>query len=297
MIRGVYPVIQIPLDADENIDQKVLANEIEWLISKKCAGLVLAMVSEVMRFSFIERRTMWKLVLENLQGRIPLIVSVGSESTAIAVNLAQLAEADGVTALMATPPAAFPASENEIYIYYKSIIQSVNIPVIIQDASNYMGQPLAMSLYEKLLDEFGVDRVLFKPEAKPIKERMQQLQKIAKGKAKVFEGQSGVDLLVTHPLGLAGAMPGAEIVWAVIALWDALESNDLLKAERIHVLISKLVVFQTSLDAYVAVEKYLLVKQGVFESVRQRGPVNFKLDQETKNEIDLVFEQLLALLQ
>jgi dihydrodipicolinate synthase/N-acetylneuraminate lyase len=68
MIRGVYPVIQMPLDADENIDQKVLANEIEWLISKKCAGIVLAMVSEVMRFSFLERRTMWQLVLQNLQG-------------------------------------------------------------------------------------------------------------------------------------------------------------------------------------------------------------------------------------
>ncbi len=114
MIRGVYPVIQIPLDADENIDQKVLADEIEWLISKKCAGIVLAMVSEVMRFSFLERRTMWQLVLQNLQGRLPLIVSVGSESTAIAVNLAQLAEADGVTALMATPPAANPASASAI---------------------------------------------------------------------------------------------------------------------------------------------------------------------------------------
>jgi 4-hydroxy-tetrahydrodipicolinate synthase len=48
------------------------------------------------------------------------------------------------------------------------------------------------------------------------------------------------------------------------------------------------------LDAYVAVEKYLLVKQGVFINTNQRGPVGFKLDQDTKNKIDLAYNELAA---
>ena len=41
-----------------------------------------------------------------------------------------------------------------------------------------------------------------------------------------------------------------------------------------------------------AVEKYLLVKQGIFTSTRQRGPVNTILSDEVKKEIDKVFADL-----
>ena len=292
MDRGVYSVIQTPLDEHENIDDVVLEREINWLIQCGVKGLVLAMVSEVMRFSADERRTQWQAVLRILDKRLPLIVSVGGESTAIAVQLAKLAEADGATALMATPPSNFPATSEEIFHYYSSILAATKIPLIVQDASNYMGQPLELELYERLIDQYGTDRVQFKPEAKPIKERAIALQKIAGGRAKIFEGQSGLELLETHPVGLAGTMPGGEIPWALVKLWDCLETNDVEQARRIHRVIAQLVGYQKTIDGYVAVEKYLLVKQGIFTSARQRGPVNIILSDEVKKEIDIVFEEL-----
>ena len=57
MSRGIYPVLQMPLNTDQNIDEAVLANEIEWLIDLGVSGFAVAMVSEVMRFSSEERRT------------------------------------------------------------------------------------------------------------------------------------------------------------------------------------------------------------------------------------------------
>jgi len=292
MQRGVYPVIQMPLDDNEKIDPVVLAKEIDWLLTSGSVGIVLAMVSEVLRFSHDERRSQWQLTLKLLDGRAPLVASVGAESTAIAVQLAKFAELDGASALMATPPTSFPATDDEIYNYYRSIIDSVKIPVIVQDASNYMGQPLSISLYQKLLNEYGNKRVQFKPEAKPVKDRMQQLQDVANGQALVFEGQSGLDLIDTHPIGLFGTMPGADIIWAIVKLWEVLEAGDHDLARKIHALVAKLVAFQVNLDAYVAVEKYLLVKQGIFTSTRQRGPVIFLLDDKAKAEIDQIFEDL-----
>ena len=53
--------------------------------------------------------------------------------------------------------------------------------------------------------------------------------------------------------------------------------------------------FQQNIDGYVAVEKYLLVKQGIFESVRQRGPVRTILSSEVKIEIDQIFEKLVKM--
>ena len=295
MERGVYSVVQTPLDENENIDQAIFKREIDWLIECGVKGLVLAMVSEVMRFSADERRLQWQSALKIINKRVPLIVSVGAESTAIAISLAKSAQADGATALMATPPAIFPATSDEIYTYYSEIIEAVKIPLIVQDASNYMGQPLGLELYGNLIEKYGTERVQFKPEAKPVKERAAALQEIAHGQARIFEGQSGIDLLDTHPLGLVGTMPGGEIPWAIIKLWNALESNDLELAKSIHNLVSQLVAFQQNIDGYVAVEKYLLVKQGIFESVRQRGPVRTILSSEVKIEIDQIFEKLVKM--
>ena len=293
MSRGIYPVLQMPLNTDQNIDEAVLANEIEWLIDLGVSGFAVAMVSEVMRFSSEERRAQWQLILKIINQRLPLVVSVGAESTAVAIRQAKLAENDGASLLMATPPAIFPATSEEIYSYYRSIVQTVQIPVVVQDASNYMGQPLPIELYEKLLNEFGVERIQFKPEATPVKERVAEIQRIAGGAAKVFEGQSGMDLLDTHPLGLVGTMPGSEIVWAIKALWDALEAGEDARAVSIHEAISRLIEFQQTLDSYVAVEKYLLVKQGIFTSTIQRGPVGTVLSDATKVGIDAAFENLL----
>jgi len=291
-LAGVFNVISTPLDNNDQIDQKILKQEIDWLIKCGSNGAVLAMVSEVLRFSASERRKQWQLSLEYLSGRIPLVVSVGAESAAIAVGLAKGAQKDGATAVMATPPSAFVVSADEVKNYYQRIIEAVDITVIVQDASNYLGAPIELDTYVELIDKYGDERVQFKPEAKPVKERLAQLNKISNNRARVFEGQGGIDLLDTHPLGIKGTMPGSEVPWAIVGLWRALEAKDLTTAKAIHAPLAELISFQTTLDSYVAVEKYLLVKQGVFSNTNQRGPVGFKLDQETKNKIDLAYAEL-----
>ena len=293
-LAGVFNVISTPIDNNDEIDQKTLKKEIDWLIKCGSNGAVLAMVSEVLRFSASERRKQWQLSLEYLSNRIPLVVSVGAESAAIAVGLAKDAQKDGATAVMATPPSAFVASADEVKNYYQRIIEAVDITVIVQDASNYLGAPIELDTYVELIDKYGDERVQFKPEAKPVKDRLAQLNKISNNRARVFEGQGGIDLLDTHPLGVKGTMPGAEVPWAIVGLWNALENKDLSTAGAIHTPLAKLISYQTTLDAYVAVEKYLLVKQGVFSNTNQRGPVGFKLDQDTKNKIDLAYNELAA---
>ena len=291
-LTGVFNVLQTPLTETDEIDEAVFAREIEWLLECGIDGAVLAMVSEVLRFSAEDRRKQWQLVLKIIDGRIPVVASVGAESTYIATSLAKWAEIDGAAAVMATPPSAFATLSNEIKDYYVAIIESVKIPVIVQDASNYLGQPLDISLYVDLIDKYGAERVQFKPEAKPVKERLEMLRDASGGRALVFEGQGGVDLLDTYPIGIVGTMPGAEVPWALVALFKALKEDNLDRARSIHTPLAKLISYQTTLDAYVAVEKYLLVKQGIFTSERQRGPVGFILSKEAKIEIDTAFDDL-----
>ena len=293
-LAGVFNVLSTPVDNADEIDLAVFEREIEWLLKCGMNGAVLAMVSEVLRFSAAERRDQWKAAIKFLNGRAPLVVSVGAESSAIAIKLAKDAQSDGASALMATPPSAFAATADEVKNYYVKIIEAVSIPVIVQDASNYLGKPIELSTYVELIDTYGNERVQFKPEAKPVKERLQELNKISDNRAKVFEGQGGIDLLDTHPLGVVGTMPGAEVPWALVALWKALNEQNMDHAKAIHNPLSKLISFQTTLDAYVAIEKYLLVKQGVLTNMNQRGPVGYKLTPEVAKDIDKAYEELAA---
>jgi 4-hydroxy-tetrahydrodipicolinate synthase len=79
-----------------------------------------------------------------------------------------------------------------------------------------------------------------------------------------------------------------------VALWQALESGDTATVNRISPPLSALVSLQTGLDGFLAVEKYLLVKQGIFKSTLVRGPVGYTLDEPTRREVDRLFELLQA---
>jgi len=291
-LAGVFTVLSTPFNDDDSIDFVTLKNECDWLTEQGVNGFVLAMVSEVLRLSAEERKQLTAKVCEFSSGKIPVVASVGAESSKIAAELAKAAETDGASALMAIAPVAFAATSDEIISYFQTIIESVSIPLIIQDASNYVGQPLDISLYVELIDKYGDERVQFKPEAKPVVERLKALKQASNGRAKVFEGQGGAELLGTFPIGVVGTMPGAEIPWALVKLWQALIKGDVSRAKQIHEPLANLIQLQTTLDAYVAVEKYLLVKQGIFKSARQRGPVGFKLDQKLKTEIDQRYSEL-----
>ena len=70
-----------------------------------------------------------------------------------------------------------------------------------------------------------------------------------------------------------------------------------LAADRIHGPLAALISMQPSLDAFLAVEKHLLVRQGIFRNTLVRGPVGFRLDDETRVEVDRLFDRLIEATQ
>ena len=155
---------------------------------------------------------------------------------------------------------------------------------------------MSIELQAKLLNDFG-PRVMFKPEAAPIGPRLSQLRDATGGKAKIFEGTGGIALLDSHRRGIVGTMPGADLIDGIVGLWRALEAGDEARAYRLSLPISSLVSLQQSLDAFLAIEKHLLVRQGIFRNTLVRGPVGYRLDEETRLEVDRLFDQIQAQLR
>jgi len=293
-LAGVLPVFQTPFLPDDSVDYATLEREIDWLFAQGADGIVMAMVSETLRLSSEERDELAAAACRFAAGRGCVVISVGAESTAIARRHARQAQACGATGVMAIPPVATACDEAELLRYFRSILEAIELPLIVQDASNYVGRPLPVELLACLLKEYGPQRVLFKPEAVPIGPRLTALREATHGEARVFEGSGGIALVDSYRRGVVGTMPGADLVAAVVALWRALQAGDDRRAARLGPLLTDLVVLQTGLDGFLAIEKYLLVKQQVFTDARVRGPVGFHLDEETRREVDRRFSELMS---
>jgi 4-hydroxy-tetrahydrodipicolinate synthase len=225
-------------------------------------------------------------------------MGVGAESTQQALEHAMAAERAGCDAVMATPPISSRVSESGMLDYFRALADGVGMPLIVQDASGYVGQAISMSVYVALLDRYGPEKILFKPEASPVGPNLSALRDATGGKARIFEGSGGIFLIDSYRRGIAGTMPGVECVDGIVAIWRALSRSDDALAYRVSHPISAMVALQlqAGLDGFLAIEKHLLVKRGIFQSIRRRRPYNWELDAETAAEIDRLFGQLQGVL-
>lgn len=292
-LAGVFPVLQTPFDDDDDIDAAAVAAEIEWVYECGVDGIVLAMVSEVLRLSTDERRRLAELSCSLGLPHGPVICSVGAESTKVAVDLARHAQSVGATAVMAIPPISVGVPDGELSAYYEALLAAIDVPVVVQDASGYVGRPMSIEMQAELLATYG-ERVLFKPEAVPIGPRLTALREATDGRARVFEGSGGIALVDSYRRGIVGTMPAADTPWALVALWRALEDGDEARIEAIADPLARLVSLMDSLDAFVAIEKHLLVAQGIIPSIRRRRPVGYEPDAETLAEVDRLVIRLRA---
>jgi len=291
VLAGVLPVLVTPFAQTGGFDTAALASEVDFVITHGAHGVVLGMVSEVLRLSSEERDGLTEETCKAVDGRVSVTASVGAESLHTAVRHAKHAQAVGADAVMAIPPLATSCEDDELFGYYAGIIESIELPVVVQDASGYVGRSLSIELQAKLVAAYR-ERVMFKPEAAPIGQRLSRLLDATGGQAKAFEGNGGLELVDLYKRGIAGTMPGPDICWALVALWDALVAGDDDRVGQIEGPMCALVSLLTNLDSFVTVLKHLLHRQGVIPGTRGRGPVGYQLDPATEREVNRRFDRL-----
>ncbi len=297
-LHGVLPVLHTPFLEDESIDVDTLGREIDWAFQVGADGVVVAMVSEILRLEESQRLELAEFVCQRRKDQHSVVISVGAESIRGAIRYAKHAEASGASAVMAIPPVATRLGSAATERYFAAIAESISIPLVVQDASGYVGAAIDLEVYLNLLKRFGADRIFFKPEASPLGPNLSRLRDATQRTAKIFEGSGGINLVDCYRRGVQGTMPGTDLLDGVVALWQALRDGNEDRIYEIAFPLSAIVALQLSagLDGFLAIEKYLLVKRGLFSSTRQRQPVAWSLDEETREEVDRLYARLQAAL-
>jgi len=251
-------------------------------------------VSELLRLTFDERSALTHHIAEMSAGRGAVFAGVGAESTKQALSYAKAAEKAGCDAVMAVPPVTTALPEDQLGDYFRTLADGIALPVIVQDASGYVGKAIPLTVCVHLLERYGDEKILFKPEATPIGPNLSALRDATGGRARIFEGSGGILLVDSYRRGIAGTMPGMELLDGIVALWKALQRGDDEAIYRLYYPICAIVALQlqAGLDGFLAIEKDLLVKRGIFASARRRTPHGWELDGETAAEVDRLFARL-----
>lgn len=293
-LAGVFPVVHTPFDEQDEIDWESLQREVEWALSVGADGLVTGMVSELLRLEGHERRLLTERLMSMVHGRRPVVVGVGSESTKNAIAHAVHAYQHGCAAVMAVPPTTARVSEQQLVDYFDAIARSVPVPLIVQDASSYVGQSIPLAVCVELIDRFGPERIWFKPEATPIGPHISALLAATQQQARIFEGSGGIALVDSFRRGIVGTMPGMEFLPGIVALWKALHEDDQESVYDLYLPLCALVSLQLQmgLDGFLAVEKYVMKRRGLFRTENRRGPYHWSLDAVTCGELDRLLGRL-----
>ncbi len=293
-IAGVLPILHTPFDANDEIDCVSLQREIDWALQVGADGVCSAMVSEILRLTCEERVALNRMIVELTAGRGVVIASVGAESTKQAMYFAREAAGAGCDAIMAIPPISTALPQDALWNYFAGLAAAVELPLIVQDASSYVGASIPTEFYVRLLHEFGPEKILFKPEGAPVGPNISDLRDASDGRARMFDGSGGSLLIDAVRRGVVGTMPGVDLLDGIVAIWNAWKRKDEAAAYRIYFPICALVALQlqAGLDGFLAIEKYILVKRGLFASDRRREPNSWNLDRETQAEVDRLLQTL-----
>ena len=123
---------------------------------------------------------------------------------------------------MAIPPLSSRPPAAVVLDYFAALADSVSLPVVVQDASGYVGQSIPLCVCLDLLKRYGNNEILFKPEASPIGTNLSALRTRRVGRRGFSMVRAGICLVDCFRRGIIGTMPGMEFLHGIVALWRAL---------------------------------------------------------------------------
>jgi N-acetylneuraminate lyase len=131
-LKGVIPALITPFDINQDINEAGLRQLIDHLIDKGINGVyTTGSTGEGFLMSPEERKRVVAIVVDQVAGRIPVMVHIGAIGTRVSIDLAQHAEETGADVISSVPPFYWKFSDDSIFKYYKEITESVNLPMVV----------------------------------------------------------------------------------------------------------------------------------------------------------------------
>ena len=149
--EGVMPAITTQFDKNFQLDLNAFKINLDAQLSAGIHGIILGgTLGEASTITASERSILLATTLEQVEGKIPVIMNIAEQATRDAVNLAQKAETEGSNGLMLLPPMRYKATDNETVNYFSSIAESTSLPIMIYNNPVDYKIEVTLEMFEKL---------------------------------------------------------------------------------------------------------------------------------------------------
>lgn len=293
-LEGVIPMLVTPFDARGDPDERSLGRLIEHVLDSGVACLAFGgLASESHALSDGERRYLTECVLAHVASRASVLIGVTAESTPLVLGLARHAYQHGAAAVMLAPPAVTQVSAATLSRHYAQVGEAIDLPIMIQDASRYLGGGIGAQVIQQLVQSYPHVKYV-KTESVPSGSIIADLRQQLGDTVSIFSGGGGVHLMDDLRAGAAGTIPGCDVPALLVEVYRTFREGQSAEAEALFRRFLPLIVYEMqTLDFGIACQKSLLVYQGIIASAGLRPPAR-PLSQRDEAELVAKYGSILG---
>lgn len=202
IFTGAGVAIVTPMkEGSQEVDFAVLGEIIEDQIKEGTDAIIICgTTGESSTLSHEEHIATIKSCVEKVAKRVPVIAGTGSNSTKEAVFLSKAAQEAGADGLLVVTPYYNKATQQGLYEHFKTIANSVTIPIILYNVPSRTGMNITAQTAARLFHD--VENIVGMKEASGNMSQAAELMHLTNGEIDLY---SGNDDMVVPLLGLGGS--------------------------------------------------------------------------------------------
>ena len=144
-----------PFNADGSVNYEKAADLAEWLINNGSDGLVVAgSTGEAATMSAEEKLELFRVVVNRINKRVPVIAGTGSNNTADSVKMTKMAEAMGVDGALIVGPYYNKPTQEGFYQHFAAVAQSTGSPIIVYNVPGRTASNISPAIVARLAADF-----------------------------------------------------------------------------------------------------------------------------------------------
>jgi 4-hydroxy-tetrahydrodipicolinate synthase len=151
--KGIIPAMITPLTDEGRLNRSAFRRFIDYLIEGGLHGIFVAgTTGEFYGLSADEKKEMFEIAVEEVDGRVPVYAGTGAITTRECVQLTQIAEQCGADAVSILTPMFISPTQEELYQHYKAIAASTRLPILLYNNLPKTGVTITPATVERLAE-------------------------------------------------------------------------------------------------------------------------------------------------
>jgi 4-hydroxy-tetrahydrodipicolinate synthase len=289
--EGILPALVTPFTDDgKAVDEERLRFLVNRCIELGVHGVVpCGTTGEFVNMTMEEKKRVIKVVVDEVNGRVPVVAGTGASGTDQALEITKYAKDVGADAVLIVTPFYLKPADRGIYEHYDTIASKVEIPIILYNIPQCTGLPLPWQMVEDLAQIPNI--VGIKDSSGQLNFILAVLEKV-RDKINVMCGHDEV-VIAALAAGCSGAiLASANVIPDIwVQLYNHVKNGELQKARELQYKVQKIarIIAASGPVGTKAALNMMKIKVG---PVRQPLSVGGELTYEAREELRLDLEKI-----